>query len=270
MLQQALNLHAAGLCVIPLGARSKRPQMAWKPYQTRRPGEGELQRWFARGRRNLAVVCGQVSAPDGHSLVVLDFDRPGFDGWAAEHPEIAGHTWLSASGRGEGRHLWLLVPGQVNGTTFDLGEVKGEGGYVVVPPSIHPNGKPYRWLRRQGDLLAVEDLQDLGLGIKMRAPEPVRDLPPAVDSVDEEVLQQILGLATQRASNGSRNHTGFWLAAQLRDNGLPPEQARRVLFDYQQSVGNWGDHPYTLREAWLSVRSAYGSPPRQPWRAYRT
>jgi len=269
MLQQALNLHAAGLCVIPLRERSKQPAMAWKAYQKRRPGEDELHRWFAHGEHNLAVVCGQVSAPQGLSLVVLDFDRPGFDGWAAGRTEIAGHTWLSASGRGEGRHLWLLVPGQVNGTTFDFGEVKGEGGYVVTPPSIHPNGQPYRWLRRQGDLLVVEDLQRLDLGIQGRDPQPVRETLPALAAVDEEVVQQILGLATQRASNGSRNHSGFWLAAQLRDNGLPPEQARRVLFDYQQAVANWGDHPYTLQEAWLSLRSAYASPPRQPWRAYR-
>jgi len=47
------------------------------------------------------------------------------------------------------------------------------------------------------------------------------------------------------------------------------EQAKRVLFDYQGAVTNLGDHPYRLGEAWGSLHSAYSSPPRQPWQAYR-
>ena len=269
MLQTALDLQAAGLCVIPLRERSKRPAGTWKAYQAHQPSVPDLRRWFGHSQRNLAVVCGQVSGPEGLSLAVLDFDRPGFDGWAADHPEIAMNTWISASGRQGGRHVWLLVPGEVPSTVFAYGEVKAEGGYIVAPHSIHPNGKPYRWLHRQDQILVVETLQGLGLGVKRRQELPAGALPPVLAMADEKLIQQILAMAIQRASNGSRNHTGFWLAAQLRDNGADYEQAKRVLFDYHGAVTNLGDHPYRLGEAWGSLRSAYSSPPRQPWQAYR-
>jgi hypothetical protein len=50
---------------------------------------------------------------------------------------------------GRGRHIWFKMPavpirnslGKV-GTGLD---VRGTGGYVLAPPSIHPSGRPYEW-----------------------------------------------------------------------------------------------------------------------------
>jgi len=271
MLQAALDLQAAGLCVIPLGERSKRPAVAWKLYQTRRPCMIELRRWFVCPR-NLAVVCGQVSGPQGLSLAVLDFDRPGFDGWAAEYPDVVENTWISATGRDKGRHVWLLVPGQVRSVTFDYGEVKAEGGYVVAPPSIHPNGKPYRWLRRQGEILVVEDPRALGLGMRehptaqrnpMVSELSVKDGSPLGNGATPE---RLLDMALRRAVYGTRNSVGFWLAAQLRDNGYPMAWAQEIMLSYQAAMATLGDHAYTEVEALRTLESAYSTPPREPWR----
>ncbi len=51
---------------------------------------------------------------------------------------------------GGGRHLFFLHPGgTVKNSAGRLGpglDVRGDGGYIVAPPSIHPSGRPYIWL----------------------------------------------------------------------------------------------------------------------------
>ena len=56
------TLLAMGFSVIPLREGSKRPAVAWREYQTRRPSEDELADWFGSGRfTNYGVVTGAVS-----------------------------------------------------------------------------------------------------------------------------------------------------------------------------------------------------------------
>jgi hypothetical protein len=278
MLQEALELHQAGFCVIPLLERSKKPALvSWKQYQRRRPGLVELHGWFAYGNRNLAVVCGPVSAPRGLSLAVLDFDRPGFEAWAEEHSEIVDSTWISATGRAGGRHVWLLVPSGAASAQFGCGEIKAEGGYIVAPPSLHPCGRRYRWLQHSGRIAAAGDLSILGVKvarlstgspIQARGPEgwcaPPQDRRKAEASVNG-MCERLLAIALQRVAYGRRNATGFWLAAQLRDNGCGQASATNVMLRYQVTVAEMGDHGYTVGEALRTLDSAYSRPARQPW-----
>jgi hypothetical protein len=47
-----------------------------------------------------------------------------------------------------GRHLWFRADGPIPSSAGRVGaglDVRGEGGYVVVPPSVHPDGTLYRW-----------------------------------------------------------------------------------------------------------------------------
>jgi len=281
MLQEAMDLLEAGLCVIPLRERSKRPVLArWKPYQSRRPGPEDLKRWFAHGDRNLAVVCGQVSGPPGLSLAVLDFDRPGFEAWAAEYSEIVEQTWITATGRDGGRHVWLVVPDRVGSSAFDHGEVKAEGGYVVAPPSLHPNGRRYRWLNRPDGIANIGTLGVVGLEIaqlrrelRTRAKDGASDTPEAPElSVPDAnahvgaTPEHLLAVAQQGASSGTRNRVGFWLAVQMRDNGYDRNSAANVMLCYQVRVANQGNHAYTVTEALRTLESAYRRPPREPWR----
>jgi len=63
LLDAALAMHAAGLCVLPAAEDgSKRPAVDWKEYQHHRPTPEQLTAWFGDGlRTGLGVVCGAVS-----------------------------------------------------------------------------------------------------------------------------------------------------------------------------------------------------------------
>lgn len=108
----------------------------------------ERSLWFdgSRPSSNLGIVTGRIS-----NLVVLDLDDE------ETYQQIAGLNgvapWLSETLHvytGKGHHLYYRPRPEgtvVRTTSFLLNgkrhHVKAEGGYVVAPPSIHPEGREY-------------------------------------------------------------------------------------------------------------------------------
>ncbi|MDP9799015.1 hypothetical protein J2S43_007527 [Catenuloplanes nepalensis] len=111
-----------------------------------------------------AVPRGQLAVRTGAAsgLVVIDVD-PAHDGMDTLLGLIeAGLTPPTArvvTGSG-GLHLYYAHPGRsIPNSQSALGpgiDVRGDGGYAVLPPSIHQRtGRPYRWA---GDGRAVEEM----------------------------------------------------------------------------------------------------------------
>ena len=146
-LDAALAYRALGWAVIPAKAREKRPAIRWQKYQDGLPTDDEIRGWLKRWPDgNLAVVTGAISG-----LLVLDVDRRhGGDLALAQLEQRHGalpDTVESITGGG-GRHVYFAHPGfEVrNRVGFAPGlDLRGDGGVIIVPPSIHPSGKPYRW-----------------------------------------------------------------------------------------------------------------------------
>ena len=69
-----------------------------------------------------------------------------FTKWCDDNFLILPDSWLSITGRG-GYHLFYKslfpVPSKI-GWLEDV-DIRADGGYVVAPPSIHPNGTRYEW-----------------------------------------------------------------------------------------------------------------------------
>jgi hypothetical protein len=139
-----------GWSVIPLRAGSKLPAIRWEEYQQQRADAETLRRWVRRWPQlNIGIVTGTVSG-----LVVLDLDRRhgGFDSLAAlERLHGALPATVEAETGGGGRHLYFACPPTAPRNKAGLApgiDLRGEGGMVVAPPSLHPSGGRYRW--RQG------------------------------------------------------------------------------------------------------------------------
>lgn len=102
----------------------------WKPYQSRYATEGELIRWFNANQNDIAVVTGKIS-----NLAVVDCD--GVEG-ISTCDRLNLNAAVEIKTRSGGRHLWFQFPttGLSNSVKKLPGiDMRGEGGYVLVPPS---------------------------------------------------------------------------------------------------------------------------------------
>lgn len=146
----ALDYCHHGWSVVPVRPRSKRPLVRWLEYQHRLPGVEEIREWFSRWPdANVAIVTGRVSG-----LIVIDVD-PQHHGDASIAALEEAHGALPASVEsvtgGGGRHVYFAHPGGTVGNRAGVVagvDVRGDGGYVIAPPSVHPSGEAYRWRRQ--------------------------------------------------------------------------------------------------------------------------
>lgn len=149
-----------GMSVIPL--HGKRPATSWKAYQDRHANRDDVadwRDWFPR--MNVGIVTGAISG-----IVVVDFDSDAaFTSW--QQAGLPTRTPTVITGRG--RHLYFAHPGNTRTNRQAIMErvdVRGDGGMVVAPPSIHPTtGEPYQW----ADGLTLDDMPLAPLPEKMFA-----------------------------------------------------------------------------------------------------
>lgn len=132
----------AGWSLIPVLPKSKDPLIPWKEFQTRRADMTEISSWIEKWPdMNLGVVTGNIS-----SLVVVDLDGP-------EGISSGKRLKLESSVKsltGNGKQVYYKWTESVANSVKKIApgvDIRGDGGYVVVPPSIHPNGKRYQWER---------------------------------------------------------------------------------------------------------------------------
>lgn len=148
----ALDYLHRGWSVIPMRERDKRPAVRWQDFQTTRASEQEVRDWFRRWpENNVGIVTGAVSG-----LVVLDVDpRHGGDdtlrSLELQHGPLL--PTLEAATGGGGRHIYFAHPGGVVRNRVGIApgvDLRGDGGCVVAPPSVHPSGAHYRWVAGRG------------------------------------------------------------------------------------------------------------------------
>ncbi len=146
-IEAAQRYLARGWSVLPLGVRDKRPLVVWEPLQSAHPSAEQVRNWFSRWpNANIGIVTGEIS-----NLIVLDIDpKHGGDISLDRLERRFGRlpVTVEAATGGGGRHFYFAHPGGLirNRTGLAQGiDVRGEGGYIVAPPSIHPSGRPYVW-----------------------------------------------------------------------------------------------------------------------------
>ncbi|MDP9401775.1 MAG: bifunctional DNA primase/polymerase [Actinomycetota bacterium] len=222
--------------------------------------EDQIRQWWARWpSANVAVRTGAVSG-----MVVIDIDpdhggEESLNRLVEQHGELPdGRAVRTGSG---GRHLYFAHPGGVvrNDAGRRLGrgvDVRGDGGYVIAPPSRHACGRLYQPESRSRSLpqLPTWMLAELRPTRPEHRPSSARaaeghgDTSAWAKSALSGEYQRLL-----EAPEGSRNHTlnraAFRLGQIVGHGDLAEADVERVLLHGAAGIG------LTEREAMATVRS---------------
>lgn len=224
-LATALAYLARGWSVVPAAARSKRPLVRWQVYQDGLASEALVRRWFSRWpSANVAIVTGTISG-----LVVLDVDAShgGEDALARLAARNAGlPATVEAHTGGGGRHIYFKHPGfEVRGRVgFAPGlDLRGDGGLVIAPPSIHPTGRPYRWRAAHSpDEIALSPLPDWLL------------VPRFTDGAGAHPLSYWRALVREGVAEGRRNRTIASFTGHLLWHGVDPDVIMELVLAWNR------------------------------------
>lgn len=227
MLEWALKYRRQGLSVIPLASSGKNPIIpSWVEYQKRLPTEAEINEWWTKNpNANIGVVTGQISG-----LVVVDLD--GSEGLLQASSMALSSSVISLTG--SGKHLWFKSPESPvkNAVRLFPGvDVRGDGGFVVVAPSVHASGRRYRWL----NALNVEKLPTFPQSIWETSAE-------TVSQTKKSNEEGWISTALQEMKDGNIDDTLFKICSRLRADNWSSSDALVLLQPHAQRVGATPGH----------------------------
>ena len=158
-----------------------------------------------------------VGIATGNGLVVLDVDyaHDGGDSLAElERRHRALPLTVSVETGGGGAHYYFATRGHVGCSVGKLGrglDVRGEGGYVVAPPSIHPEtGRAYTWENPPDETVLA------------RLPRWLEELLAEQSNGRARPVSEWRELAANGATEGARNQLTARLAGHLLARGVDP------------------------------------------------
>lgn len=145
MIRTAIALAKKGMAVLPCRARGKRPATEHGVKDATRDTEIIRSWWRHDPQLNVAIATGMCSG-----VFVIDID--GIDAEFEMRRLEAAHGELPVTVEAitaRGRHLYFKMPASpVRNTAGKIAvgvDTRGDGGYVLAPPSVHPSGRAYAW-----------------------------------------------------------------------------------------------------------------------------
>ena len=148
LLEAALGYAKLGWFIFPIKYKCKHPPLIKKWQINASNNKEQIKEWWKQlPTANIGLACGKSR------VVVVDLDerRDGVDNWKelCQKDSINDDTLTSITGGG-GLHLFFKAPLNIeirsgNDKLGDGIDIKAKGGYVLLPPSIHPSGNKYQW-----------------------------------------------------------------------------------------------------------------------------
>jgi hypothetical protein len=199
-----------------------------------------IAEWW--GRWPWANIGLRTGLPSG--IVVLDVDPPAgytslarLEGPSGKFPE----GWRVATGSG-GLHYWFAHPGgHIPNSAGRLGQgldLRGDGGYVIAPPSRHATGHRYTWNRNPH----LPPLPDVLVATTVRVPSPVtpmvveRDLSAWAAAAVRGELDRVRA-AQLGARNATLNRAAFVLGQIAGGGAIDPDLIHDLLVDAARTLG---------------------------------
>lgn len=218
----ALEYLERGWSVIPISARTKIPPvgMPWHMYQERLPTKEEVDAWWTMyPDANIAIITGSISG-----LVVVDVEKRSLELQYLQHNYPTPYEVLTGGG---GRHLIYSYPRTGERVSNFINKKEGvdlraEGGYVIAPPSYHPSGRRYEWLRTGSGRppeYSSAITERYGRGAATERSNGIKN---------EKWLTEIM----QGVEEGGRHDAAARLAGYWLSKGIPADVTTEMLLDW--------------------------------------
>lgn len=224
------------------GCRGKHPRTA-NGVLDATTDTNQIKEWWTKWPdASIAIATGKKS---GVSVVDLD----GQEGMASGKKLrlVSQVTALT----GNGKQLYFLdTNGTLSNSVKKLAnglDTRGTGGYVVAPPSLHPNGKRYAW---QGQPLDRKQLSAIPLFL-LAAPTPTNS---TVKKPDGWIADALKGM-----KHGNIDNTLVSVLGRLKHDGYSESDAFTLLDPHAKAAGAtpghleekikylWSKYPSTLK-----------------------
>lgn len=191
-----------------------------------------IERWWKEHPdANVGIATGSMS----HGLTVIDID---IDDNKGIHGDESFRDWCddegvfidsltAVTGRG-GKHLYFTSTYPYGNKTGVLPgvDIRGEGGYVIAPPSIHENGRHYYFDgdEDEEEIVCLQEDSDAEYFFNEMCKSPMGDKEPLV--VPEEMKE------------GGRNDLLFKMAASFQAKGVEDAVILASLQGYNEKHCN--------------------------------
>jgi hypothetical protein len=222
----------SGWSVLPVKPEEKRPYMTnWLQYTRTRANKQTVINWFnSLTGAGIGVVTGKVS-----NMVVLDIESDcpyPIEDILKRYPT----QMYSRTGSG-GYHLFYQYPTNVPRVAnrvgiFERADLRADGGFIVLPPTIHPSGGRYEWLSR-GPLGAFPMVL-----LDMRSQPKVQN--------DGWITEALRGV-----SEGGRNDACARLAGYFFKKGINADIVESLLLEWNER----NDPPMPVHEVRTTIKS---------------
>jgi hypothetical protein len=238
-LAAALRYASQGVPVFPLAPRSKFPLIS-----AANGGHGlhdattdaaQIQAWW------MAHPTANIGLRTGLSFDVVDLDSE--DAVDALEQARAGREQLRGPvvTTGHGFHWYVLATGLGNRAGVLHGvDYRGQGGYVVGPPSVHPQGHRYRWINPLLEELAPAPGWLIHLLVPERGSVRPRTVPEGSRAYGLGALRRELQRLSQ-AREGTRNHqlntASFNMGRLVAVGAICEQEAAAALIEQGQRIG---------------------------------
>lgn len=221
-----------GWSVLPVKPEEKRPYMTnWLQYMRTRAPKETVENWFASlSGAGIGVVTGRIS-----NIIVLDVEsycKIPIEELIKKYPT----QMIARSGSG-GYHLFYQYPQSVSKVSnrvgiFEGADLRADGGFIVLPPTIHPNGNRYEWIKRGAPGVFPKELLDLRSSSQVNG--------------DNWITEALRGV-----SEGGRNDTCARLAGYFFKKGMNADIVEALLLEWNER----NDPPLPIHEVRTTIKS---------------
>lgn len=245
--QAALDCLDRGWSVIPLKTKGKRPNTVNGLHDWTDDPNSVRAIWSKYPDKNIGVVCGEPS----NGLIVIDFDVDDDEGynsvfdflipWEQEHGELP-ETVTEITGRG-GLHYFYRTDRKIQkceNTDLHV-DIRAEGSYVMVSPSIHPNGNTVEWENHPDDYEVAW------------ANETVYELIERIHPAESTDFHESFKLPEGDLEQGSRDSTLYKWACSMWAKNTPIDVLTKAIYEYNE---NHCKPPLPKRIVDAKIRSA--------------